>query len=110
MQAVLPSRIADALLAEKDAWKRYAAAKGDNWRAAFDEWAEAREAFLRASLYWRTGLFYLECQGPRQHAMYNSYRSCFMQAAELFNPKTEGRRPDRRDGRPLEIPSGGAIL
>jgi hypothetical protein len=44
MQAVLPSRIADALLAEKDAWKRYAAAKGDNWRVAFDEWAEAREA------------------------------------------------------------------
>jgi hypothetical protein len=44
MQAVLPSRIADAQLAEKDAWKRYAAAKGDNWPAAFAEWVEAREA------------------------------------------------------------------
>ena len=50
MQSVLPSRIADALLAEKDAWKRYAAAKGDNWRAAFAEWAEAREATLTAYL------------------------------------------------------------
>ena len=37
-------------LAEKDAWKRYAAAKGDNWRAAFDEWAEAREAVLETYL------------------------------------------------------------
>jgi hypothetical protein len=50
MQSVLPSRIADALLAEKDAWKRYAAAKGDNWRAAFAEWAEAREATLAVYL------------------------------------------------------------
>jgi hypothetical protein len=50
MQSVLPSRIADAELAEKDAWKRYAAAKGDDWRAAFAEWAEAREATLTAYL------------------------------------------------------------
>jgi hypothetical protein len=34
----------------RDAWKRYAAAKGDNWRAAFAEWAEAREATLAAYL------------------------------------------------------------
>ena len=50
MQSVFPSRIADAQLAEKAAWKRYAAAKGDNWRAAFAEWAEAREATLAAYL------------------------------------------------------------
>ena len=50
MQSVLPSRIADAELAEKDAWKGYAAAKGDDWRAAFAEWAEAREATLTAYL------------------------------------------------------------
>ena len=50
MQSVLPSRIADAALAEKDAWKRYAAAKGDDWRAAFAEWAEAREATLAVYL------------------------------------------------------------
>jgi hypothetical protein len=50
MQSVLPSRIADAELAEKDAWKRYAAAKGDNWRAAFAEWVEARDATLEAYL------------------------------------------------------------
>ena len=50
MQDVLPSRIADAKLAEKDAWKRYAAAKGDNWRAALAEWVEAREETLEAYL------------------------------------------------------------
>jgi len=50
MQSVLPSRIADAALAEKDAWKRYAAAKGDNWRAALAEWVEAREETLDAYL------------------------------------------------------------
>ena len=50
MQSVLPSRIADAALAEKDAWKRYAAAKGDNWRAALAEWVEAREETLGAYL------------------------------------------------------------
>jgi hypothetical protein len=50
MQSVLPSRIADAQLAEKDAWKRYAAAKGDNCRAAFAEWVEARDATLEAYL------------------------------------------------------------
>jgi len=47
---VLPSRIADTQLAEKDAWKRYAAAKDDKWRAALAEWAEAREATLEAYL------------------------------------------------------------
>ncbi len=50
MQSVLPSRIADAALAEKDAWKRYAAAKGEYWRAALAEWEEAREATLEAYL------------------------------------------------------------
>jgi hypothetical protein len=50
MQVVLPSRIAGAQLAENDAWKRYAAAKGADWRAAFAEWAEAREATLTAYL------------------------------------------------------------
>jgi hypothetical protein len=50
MQPVVPSRIADAEMAERDAWKRYAAAKGDNWRGAFDEWGEAREAILEVYL------------------------------------------------------------
>jgi hypothetical protein len=49
----------------------------------------AREAFLRASLYWRTGLFYLESKDPRQLAMYHRHRSCFRQAAALFDPKIE---------------------
>lgn len=49
----------------------------------------AREAFLRASLYWRTGLFYLESKDPRQLAMYHHHRSCFRQASALFDPPIE---------------------
>jgi len=49
----------------------------------------AREAFLRASLYWRTGLFYLESKDPRQLALYHRHRSCFRQAAALFDPPIE---------------------
>jgi pimeloyl-ACP methyl ester carboxylesterase len=49
----------------------------------------AREAFLRASLYWRTGLFYLESKDPRQLAMYHRHRSCFRQASALFDPPIE---------------------
>ena len=48
MSYVLPSRVADAKLAEKDAWQRYAEAKGDNWHEAFAEWVKAREATLAA--------------------------------------------------------------
>jgi pimeloyl-ACP methyl ester carboxylesterase len=49
----------------------------------------AREAFLRASVYWRTGFFYLETKDPRQFAMYQRHRSCFRQAAKLFDPPIE---------------------
>ncbi|HKN30966.1 MAG TPA: hypothetical protein VJY34_25085, partial [Roseiarcus sp.] len=49
----------------------------------------AREAFLRASLYWRTGLFYLESKDPRQLAMYHRHRSCFRKASALFDPPIE---------------------
>jgi pimeloyl-ACP methyl ester carboxylesterase len=49
----------------------------------------AREAFLRASVYWRTGLFYLETKDARQFEMYQRHRSCFRQAAKLFNPQIE---------------------
>src|ERR1700678_1160719 len=46
----------------------------------------AREAFLRASVYWRTGFFYLETKDPRKFEMYKHHRSCFRQAAMLFDP------------------------
>jgi len=49
----------------------------------------AREAFFRASLYWRTGLFFLDNTDPRQLAMYMRHRSCFRQAAALFDPPIE---------------------
>jgi pimeloyl-ACP methyl ester carboxylesterase len=45
----------------------------------------AREAFLRASIYWRTGLFYLGTKDPRQFQMYMRHRSCFRQAGALFD-------------------------
>ena len=48
MPSVLPSSVADAKLAEKKAWRRYAEAKDDNWREAFAEWVEARDALLAA--------------------------------------------------------------
>ena len=44
----IPSKLAKAKLSEKDAWQRYAAAKGDNWREAFVKWVEARDAPLAA--------------------------------------------------------------
>lgn len=48
MSAVIPSKLAMAKLFEKEAWQRYAEAKGDNWREAFDKWMEARDASLAA--------------------------------------------------------------
>ncbi len=48
MSHLLPSRVADAKLAEKDAWQRYAEAKGDNWREFLAEWVKARDATLAA--------------------------------------------------------------
>jgi hypothetical protein len=43
-----PSKLAIAKLSEKDAWQRYAEAKGDNWPEAFAKWVEARDASLAA--------------------------------------------------------------
>jgi len=49
----------------------------------------ARDAFLRAAIYWKTGFFYLETKDPRQLAMYRRHRSCFLEAAKLFDPPIE---------------------
>ena len=49
----------------------------------------AREAFLRASMYWNTAFFYLEHSDPRQLEMYTRHRSCFIQAAALFDVPIE---------------------
>ena len=78
----------------------------EGWTAAWRETAErveriaheclngghivsAREAFLRASTYWKTGQFYLDSKDPRQLEMYKRHRSCFVQAAVLFDPQIE---------------------
>jgi len=59
----------------------------------------AREAFLRASMYWNTAFFYLEHSDPRQLEMYTRHRSCFTQAARLFNPAIEPVSFPMRTGR-----------
>jgi hypothetical protein len=46
MPDVIPSKLAMAKLSEKDAWRRYAEAKSDNWREAYAKWVEARDASL----------------------------------------------------------------
>ena len=46
MPDIIGSRLDGAKLAERDAWKRYAEAKGDNWREAYDEWVAARDASM----------------------------------------------------------------
>jgi hypothetical protein len=61
----------------------------------------AREAFLRASLYWRTGLFYLESKDPRQLLMYHRHRSCFRQGSALFDPPIEPVRIPYENGKTL---------
>ena len=44
----ISSKLAKFALSEKRAWLRYAEAKDDNWREAFAEWIEARDASLAA--------------------------------------------------------------
>ena len=63
----------------------------------------ARDAFLRASLYWRTGLFYLESKDPRQLAMYHRHRSCFRQASALFDPPIEPVSIPYENGKTLPV-------
>jgi hypothetical protein len=48
MLNVISSKLAMAKLSEKDAWRRYAEAKGDNWGEAFAKWVEARDASMAA--------------------------------------------------------------
>ena len=40
--------VADATLAEKKAWRRYAELRDNDWREALAEWVEARDALLAA--------------------------------------------------------------
>ncbi len=48
MPDTIASKLAAAKLSEREAWQRYAAAKGDDWRDAFSKWVEARDASLAA--------------------------------------------------------------
>jgi len=70
----------------------------------------AREAFLRASLYWRTGLFYLESKDPLQLAMYHRHRSCFRQTAALFDPPIDPVSIPYENGKTLPQPAARVRL
>jgi hypothetical protein len=48
MPDVIPSPLSSAQLSEKDAWLRYAAAKGDDWPEAYAKWVDARDCALSA--------------------------------------------------------------
>jgi pimeloyl-ACP methyl ester carboxylesterase len=60
----------------------------------------AREAYLRAYTYYRTATLCLRVNDPRFHATWQTMRSCFRRAAELFDPPVE----------PVEIPYEGSAL
>ena len=49
----------------------------------------AREAFLRASSYWREVGFYQSTTDPDCHAGWERQRDCFMQAGKLMDPPFE---------------------
>lgn len=50
---------------------------------------EARNAYLRASTYFRAPLFIMGPDNPRFEYNWRTMRTCFRQAAELFNPPIE---------------------
>jgi hypothetical protein len=49
----------------------------------------AREAFLRASTYWRTGFFFLHHTDDRRVPMWSKSRECFRSAGSLFDVPVE---------------------
>ena len=61
----------------------------------------AREAFLRASTYWKTGQFYTDGKDPRQLEMLKRHRACFIEAARLFDPPVESVSIPYENGKTL---------
>ena len=49
----------------------------------------ARDAFLRATTYWTASVMYISPTDPRQRSSYQRARTCFREAAKLFNPPIE---------------------
>src|SRR3712207_1493862 len=60
----------------------------------------AREAYLRAYTYYRTATLCLRVGDPRFRTIWQAMRSCFRQAAQLFDPPIES----------VEIPYEGRTL
>ena len=56
----------------------------------------AREAYLRASNYYRVAEFLLHPEDPRIHTTWGNSKECFRKAAELFSPEVKVE--------PIEIP------
>jgi hypothetical protein len=62
----------------------------------------AREAFLRASVYWRTSSFYIYIdEAERMLEVYERVRSCFREATQLFNPEIETVSFEYENGKTL---------
>src|SRR5215471_12330806 len=49
----------------------------------------ARQAFLRASTYYRTAMFYATFDDPRHKRLWERGRACFHQALRLMSPAPE---------------------
>jgi alpha-beta hydrolase superfamily lysophospholipase len=60
----------------------------------------AREAYLRAYTYYRTATLCLRVNDPRFRTTWQTMRSCYRQAAQLYEPPIE----------PVEVPYEGSAL
>ena len=65
-----------------------------------EQFVTARQAFLRASTYYRTAVFYATFDDPRHKRLWEHGRACFHQAIRLMSPTPEI----------VEIPFGDARL
>jgi len=61
----------------------------------------ARDAFLRATTYWGATTVYADPTDPRQRSSYEKERTCFREAAKLFNPEIEIVNIPYENGRTL---------
>lgn len=86
------SRIVDGdFQSYTDAWQVTAArVEAIGWDClARGHRVSARDAFLRATTYWGASTMYVSPTDPRQRSSYLKARTCFREAAKLFDPPIE---------------------
>lgn len=69
----------------------------------------ARDAFLRATTYWGATTMYASPTDPRHRSSYEKERTCFREAAKLFDPQIETVNIPYENGRTMPgyfIPGG----